>query len=419
MIEPLAEYDSETTISEGNMLPDFTRCTQKQGYEFNGGCEYSYSGVSASGYEEYARALERLGYTKYQENKISENIFSTYIKGDGQVSLAYYPSLEISRYDYPLKPDGHHDYTRPQVVETVRDSALKAVASARGYLPSGEAPSYARLCEPTVTQMKQMGIGMSYIVQLADGSFVMIDGGLGLEGAAEYQLEFLEAHKPMEHKKPRIAAWFFTHAHPDHVIVPVQLLERYGERLDVSLFAYNFIDEASEYAQGFRDGGGKWTLRLQDMIRNSSADELILHAGQVVRLAGCDVHILHTHEDIYPTRVGTLNGTSSVFKLVFKDAGRESSLMVVGDITETNAAFINAAFDSSTLKSDILQVAHHGENASYGTQHLREFYVSVSPKTALFSNYEKRIAEAAFLPNAELNGAEHIYSDEENTVHIF
>lgn len=400
------------------MLPDFNDCTRKQGYEFNGGCEYSYSGVSARGCEEYLSALEACGYTLYSEAQTDGNFFACYVSDGAQVNLAYYPSLEINRYDYPLKPDGHHDYTRPQVLETVRDSVLKAVASARGYLPSGEAPSYARLCEPTVTQMKQMGIGMSYIIQLADGSFIMIDGGLGLEGAAEYQLEFLEAHKPSSHKKPRIAAWFFTHAHPDHVIVPVQLLEKYGERLDISLFAHNFIDEASEYAQGFRDGGGKWTLRLQDMIRNSSADELIMHAGQVVRLAGCDVHVLHTHEDIYPTPIGTLNSASSAFKLVFRDADDERSFMVVGDMTETNAAFMNAAFDRATLKSDILQVAHHGENASFGVQHLKEFYMNVSPRTALFSNYEKRIAEAAFLPNTALDGAERVYSDTEHTVKL-
>ena len=93
--------------------------------------------------------------------------------------------------------------------------------------------------------------------------------------------------------------------------------------------------------------------------------------------------------------------------------------MIVGDSTETNISFVNAVYSKDTLKCDILQVAHHGVNASAGTQHLREFYTNVAPRKALCSNYEKTVTEAAFIPNLALEDAECIYSDEEHTTILF
>ena len=401
------------------MIPEFKNCTQVNKCEYRRGTLYSFSGVTRDGYEEYIDRLEKVGYEPYDKNEIDENLFVTMVRGDEQVNVAYYPKVVINNYHYPvLKPDGHHDYNIPHLKDVTEDSVMKVSVTGLGALPELSAPEFERLAEPTITQMKQMGIGMSYVIQLVDGSFIIIDGGLGVEGSLEYHLEFLEAHKPGRHEKPRVV-WMFTHAHPDHIVMPVKFIEKYGDRVDITLFAYNLIDETTEYAQRFNDGGKQWTEALLDTVRKSVARELVFHTGQIIRLAGCDVHVLNTYEDTYPTPVGTLNSTSSIFKLVFKDKGEQRSVLIVGDSTETNTAFVNAVYSKATLKSDVLQVAHHGLNASVGTQHLREFYANVAPRTALFSSPEKVVTNAAFSPNLSLSAAKWIYADEENTVTIF
>lgn len=401
------------------MLENFKAYEEKNECAFRGGRLYAFSGVTPAGLAKLAEELKREGFACASKNEIDGNFFAVYVGGEEQVNVAYYPDVAINNYYYPvLKPDGHHDYGIPYLKNRTEGSELKVSVTKRGYLPSESAPEHAKAYKPTVTQMKQMGIGMSYIIQLEDGSFVVIDGGLGIENSLEYQLDFLEAHKPASHEKPRIA-WFFTHAHPDHIVMPVKFFEKYGDRVEVTLFAHNLIDETCEYAQTFGDGGKQWTENLMNYIKNSGTDELVLHAGQVLHLAGCDVHVLHTYEDLYPTPIGTLNSTSCIFKMIFKDGAEEKSFTVVGDSNEATVAHVNAVFEKGTLKSDILQVAHHGMNASAGTQHLKEFYAEVEPSIALFSNFEETVRAANFVPNSSLEGAEWIFSDAEQTINIF
>lgn len=401
------------------MIPEFKSFVSESSCQHRWGALYSYSGVTSEGFSEYVTLMEKNGYCPYHKNTVDGNTFYTYVNGENQVNIAYYPNVVINNYYYPvLKPDGHHDYTIPYLKNIYADSVMKVSVNALGYLPELEAPKFEELVEPTVTQMKQIGVGMSYVIQLADGSFIIIDGGIGAEGSLEYHLEFLEAHKPKEHKKPRVA-WFFTHAHPDHTVLPVKFMEKYGDRIEVILFAHALIDETGDYAKTLVDVDKNGVNALRDTVRKSGSRELVFHTGQVIRLAGCEVHVLNTYEDTYPTPIGTLNSTSSIFKLVFKNNDGQRSILIVGDSTETNTSFVNAVYTKDTLKSDILQVAHHGVNASVGTQHLREFYANVSPRTALFSNVKKIVEEAAFAPNIELGDAEWIFADGEQTITIF
>lgn len=401
------------------MIPEFKNCTQVNKCEYRRGTLYSFSGVTRDGYEEYIDRLKKAGYEPYDQNKIDENLFVTMIRGDEQINVAYYPKVVINNYHYPvLKPDGHHDYNIPHLKDVTEDSVMKVSVTGLGVLPELSAPEFERVAEPTVTQMKLIGVGMSYVIQLADGSFIIIDGGIGAEGSLEYHLDFLESRKPDSHEKPRVA-WFFTHAHPDHTILPVRFMEKYGDRVEVTLFAHALIDETSDYAKTLVDVDKNGVDALRDTVRKSGARELVFHTGQIIRFAGCDVHVLNTYEDTYPQPIGTLNSTSSIFKLVFKDKDEQRSVLIVGDSTETNTAFVNAVYSKATLKSDVLQVAHHGLNASVGTQHLREFYANVAPRTALFSSPEKVVTNAAFSPNLSLSAAKWIYADEENTVTIF
>ena len=70
----------------------------------------------------------------------------------------------------------------------------------------------------------------------------------------------------------------------------------------------------------------------------------------------------------------------SIFSIVFKLYGNEESLLFCGDIQHRALGRFLLENYKDKLKSDYLQVPHHGNNYM-GIQ----FYKAVSPKIALFS----------------------------------
>lgn len=56
---------------------------------------------------------------------------------------------------------------------------------------------------------------MSYVIRLADGTFIVVDGGYATNREADGLYELLMANTA-DGKQPVISAWFITHLHYDH-----------------------------------------------------------------------------------------------------------------------------------------------------------------------------------------------------------
>ena len=82
--------------------------------------------------------------------------------------------------------------------------------------------------------------GMSYVLQLSDGKFIVIDGGYDTKEDAASIYKILSENKPAEHEKPIIAGWFLTHLHIDHVGALRSFATNYRDKVEVEGFYYNF-----------------------------------------------------------------------------------------------------------------------------------------------------------------------------------
>ena len=92
-------------------------------------------------------------------------------------------------------------------------------------------------------------------------------------------------------------------------------------------------------------------------------------------MAGIRVDVLFTQEDLLPTLTDDLNETSTVIHVT---AGGQR-LLFLADMGRLTAERMLAELPASELKSDIVQVAHHGyEGASLA------FYQTVNPETVLW-----------------------------------
>ena len=148
----------------------------------------SYDGVTATEYEEVCIFYEAEGYELYCENDFNGNLFSTYVRG---AELAHVYWIDVFEELNILTSD------------TRGGTLPKKDTSADGDIPLN------------ITQLQQMTSqtsGMAYIIQLADGSFIIYDGGYS-DTPRELclTLEKLKGDGDIH-----IRAWLITHSHDDH-----------------------------------------------------------------------------------------------------------------------------------------------------------------------------------------------------------
>ena len=234
--------------------------------------------------------------------------------------------------------------------------------------------------------------GMSYVLQLSDGKFIVIDGGYETDADANSIYKILSENKPQTHEKPIIAGWFITHMHIDHCGTLRRFASLYGAKVGVEGFYYNFP---------YVNVGDIWpsnSKTWETLMASFEGATLYrkLHSGMQFGFCGATVTVLCTFEDAYPLSLTDGNDTSTVFKIDV--AGQ--SILFLGD-AEYGESDRMMYLPSETLKADILQYAHHG----YDKQCRGELYAKIDPETVLWPmtivNWESDSYGEVFRPRYE------------------
>lgn len=208
----------------------------------------------------------------------------------------------------------------------------------------------------TITQIS-IKSGMCYAIQIKDGSYILIDGGVYCEEDEKKLLDFLFANS--KHEKPLISTWFFTHAHVDHVELATKFVENYHDKIDIKSFAYLFpyCGKRSLSMENPRDIN-YLVKRLERTIKKRcpNADVFSLHTGQKFVYNGLYIDVIYSADNSFLYPQVSVNGFSAAFR-INSDSGKIVTLL--GDcMCEACRNLLNIYGDF--LKSDILQVAHHG-----------------------------------------------------------
>ena len=301
--------------------------------------------VAETEYAAYGEILARDGWARYTENAMAGNRFATYTNPNGRVlQLGYYP--------------------------TWQGGTLRIVNEPRGYLPPTENVAYSRAAKTSFAQIGRKAVdinkapGMSYIMQLADGSFILIDGGPANDDDEAALLDYLLTLTP-EGQKPTVAAWFITHAHSDHMALANRFIAAYHDRIEVKMAAYNFPNyESVINAKDVCGMEARYVPMIETFIGQireywPEAPHWVIHAGQKLQLADAEIEIVFTHEDLYPGEFTWVNHTSSAFRITA--GGRR--IMILGDCEKSLCRQMAATF-GTYLKSDLLQLTHHGANGA-------------------------------------------------------
>ena len=299
-------------------------------------------------YESYTNTMKELGWTEKSDYTLGENDYVLLESSNAYAYVSYVSASESTRVFVEGKTRGTEYPSKTQASYT----------AVSGYEPTlwqvAMDSKNAFINDSSYThEHKGANGGMCYVMQVADGSFVVIDGGYDTETQATTIYELLRDNSPTE--IPVISAWIFTHDHGDHTPAFERFTKLYRNKVSVKAFYYNFPAVGFDLnAGGGADGG------ILLLMKQYSGAKIYrkLHSGMTFYVADARFDVIYTHEDLYPYTSDTLNDASTVLRVTF--GGQR--IMFLGDVQTAAGAVIEETVLVSELKSDIVQYSHHGWN---------------------------------------------------------
>ncbi len=342
-----SEWVTDIPEYEGGL---FTGCADAN----FGHLEYHIADTNPTEFAAYKNKLAAAGYELYFENSAAGNLFATYT-GKGQMIHTYYTAYE----------------------EAVRIITGKSAGTVS--LPNVTEESWEKITDSSITQMtldySSGNFGMCYIVTLEDGSFIVFDGG-GSSGSKDHirLYNLLNTLNKRADKKIVIAAWILTHEHWDHFMVFYNFCMKYGKTVQIEQFIANTPSKIVKYNSS---NPGDYLESGQFTTAASAVGGIKLvkpHTGHIIKIRNASIEVLFTQEDLFPMKLYTFNNSTMVTRMSISG----QTIMWLGD-TETAASEIICDIYGDYLKSDMVQVSHHGYTGA-----TIEFYRLISPLFAFW-----------------------------------
>ncbi|MCI6888426.1 MAG: MBL fold metallo-hydrolase [Lachnospiraceae bacterium] len=191
---------------------------------------------------------------------------------------------------------------------------------------------------------------LSAILQTSQGNLIVVDGGLGDDG------DYLKSQ--IQARGGHVSAWLITHPHGDHVGALYKILQ----------------DEAAGNASGITIDGIYYSFAAPEWYTVHDSSEATMAHSMIGTLAGLPQTMLHpvsrgqtiqvddvtilVLNDRYELGSDKGNNAGIVYKLYVN--GR--SILFLGDMGYEGGNRLLADVGAEALKSDIVQMAHHGQN---------------------------------------------------------
>ncbi|MBE6530975.1 MAG: hypothetical protein E7679_02630 [Ruminococcaceae bacterium] len=361
--------------------------------------QFLYTGVSSSDFDTYTSQLVSAGYSVLTENTIENSKFKTLVNEAKGITLHVSYNDFKHEATYAVQDTWYVDYEKCiRIISAPLDSVTLPDS---GLLTPN--PSYTKVADSALSAvgLDVYAAGMSYIIRLEDGRFIIYDGGknaptptdgedtdgyTNTDEVAQLWEALVELHRdaygsaPSESQPIHVAAWIITHSHGDHFEVCRDFLATYGKdsRFDIDYMIGNFpAANALRTARG-DDNSDADDMGQPNAIYNMQQDVtggfkyVKAHSGHKYYIANVTIEVLMTYEDHNPATIQSENdvctitrifigGTSTANGATTTAASAASTVKVVflGDAQRYQSRYLCAMY-GSYLQSEMVQVAHHG-----------------------------------------------------------
>lgn len=332
---------------------------------YNGDDSYTvtFEGVDKAKYDAYNTALAATGLTQYTAREIDGNLFATYTGRECVVTSIF------------IK----HTNQLKIISEPVAVTALPSLTPDLAQNPKNVTPMVTQIGLEVNGNTTNYTNGMSYVIRLDDGRFIIIDGGHPRAENAGNLFKILRAQAP-DANNIVIAAWIITHAHTDHAGMFFKHFQAYSKSLTVEKFIFDFPTEDEAWVgKGMHD----YIVGMKKQIARDHANATVYkaHAGQQYLIGNAKIDILYSFELLCPPEINDkFNMTSIMFSIEL--AGQK--LMFLGDCMIESSNMMVDMYGKS-LDSDFVQVGHHGATGA-----TTELYAEISPIYVLWPIAESK-----------------------------
>ena len=312
---------TEVSLPEGYATADITYDCQDDS------TLYAYAAKTEADFEAVCAHYKSLGFRVYSDTQKNGSRFTTLV-GNGPMAHVYW-----------LKSAGELNIVLSQTAASTLPPVEPAVTTGDTAV--------------SVTQLKDAAHvnGMGYVIQLADGSFIVYDGAYSDQ--ARKIVATMEEMLP-EGEKPLIRAWVMTHSHDDHWPTFSRVADRLSSKVTVEYVLFAPIDPATAVAHG---GDNYFNENIHADIAKLGATAVYVHTGMEFTFCNLKMEILMTSDDVYKTgnHNSYFNNSSTVSRLY----DESYSALFTGDCGKESSNLMEAIY-GDYLKSDMCQISHHG-----------------------------------------------------------
>ena len=386
----------------------------------NGELELYYLDAKFADYYHYCKKLKESGYEVYMtERMIQNSYFVTFVNrsannGKGIMLHVMYNAYKHASTQQISTQVGSKDTALDEMftptLRVISSTITDTVSYVHHILPQEflAKQEYQKITDSKLTVVQRSSEGRGcYIYTLEDGSFVVVDGGNNAEVSQFYnvlkELHY-EAHDayPSSANPIRIAAWYLTHGHGDHV----GLLTGFASYLKSSSYPVvldgiitNFPSNDEIYDAHSINQGTLNKIGTTSWFKGTSEGTGVyvpyynVHTGQRFYIGNLEFEVMYTPEDIHPWATTTFNDACTVMRLTVHAHDVEKngtvnanttvsskvSTMALGDIYPRTSKSLRATF-GSYLESEIMMIAHHGSGGEGALHQL------INPQIILWQN---------------------------------
>ena len=205
---------------------------------------------------------------------------------------------------------------------------------------------------------------LSIVIRSPHGKLIVIDGGWEVDADKLSSLILQQGGE--------VSAWLITHPHEDHVGALYAILNDTARKIKIDKI-YCSLASPDWYRQVSPTGSGIADQLLSAFTKLPAGTVTnTIGRGTEINIDDVNIHVLN-NRGVY-----TYNGVNNS-SLVYKIRVSGQSILILGDLAYDGGKDLIKTCTAAELKSDIVQMAHHGQQ---GVD--QDAYARIAPTTCLW-----------------------------------